>query len=621
MPTTPSIQITKQGTQTPAGVVNFNPNTGEKLASGQAVAVKSGGNTYGSMTTPVVTSKAATKDLNNIKTNVTDINNGIANQNLKVTTDKAATDAKNAADKAASDAKAAKDKELQIKADALKETGITSPDETDPAAATLAADRKALADAQQNYQDQADQVQSTILGIQNGSIPLNSGEQAQVAGLQNQFQTLIGDQILANKSAQGLGNIRGYQTGSAEYDPSFQVKTIGTIVTAGLNKVADLNMKMASAVATLTQSLKDNDISSVKDAWGVYQDASQKRTDAIQKTINDSQAAIKDAQDAKQKQQDSINSIATDAAKNGADPATIKNITNSGSITDAIIAAGDSLQTASGQLGDYLQYKRDAQAKGLVPQDYASWKAKDDQAQVNLKAKEAYATKAAQNSADANSTASDKTQQKLEQQYRQVLSKEFSARTGALGVENAKVNQANHLNSLFTQYYDPKTGNYNIPTSQYAELAIGLANLISPAGSSSDADRAEIKAKTAAGDIKGAIQYITGVPQNGNTQDIIKNLIDSVDRQAETATRNREAALQNMRDQAPTDLESSRIDKLNKSTEMVGYEGDDRIAKSAVNDYVKAHPDKAATIAKLYEIPGATDQDIRDYLQANGELK
>lgn len=121
--------------------------------------------------------------------------------------------------------------------------------------------------------------------------------------------------------------------------------------------------------------------------------------------------------------------------------------------------------------------------------------------------------------------------------------------------------------------------------------------------------------------MKAAIKYITGVPQNGNTQAIIKNLIDSVDRQAETAVRNREAALQNMRDQAPTDLEQTRINRLNKSTKMIGYEGEERVSKANVDNYVKANPTDAETIAKMYEVPGAKNKDIEDYLRANGKLQ
>lgn len=470
--------------------------------------------------------------------------------------------------------------------------------------------------------DMGQNVTNTINNITNGSIPLNAGEQAQIDALKSQFNKLIDDQTLQNKNSTGIANIRGYQTGAAEYDPTFQTKTIGTIVTAGLNKVADLNIKMAGAVAQLTQSLKDNDIKNIKDAYDVYKSSSDDRISTLNDTIKEANDAIKQANDDYYNRiTKPINDIATEAAKNGANSKVISAISASGSVQDAINAAGGSLQTATGTLGDYLQYKRDSENQGLVPMSYQAYKDKQDAADLQKDIKKIYATASAKAQADAAVTSTDKVQQKLEQQYRQVLAKEFSARTGALGVENAKVNQANHLNSLITQYYDPKTGQYNIPTSQYAELVLGLANLISPGGASSEGDRAEIRAKTAAGDIKGAVQYITGVPQNGNTQAIINNLIDSVDRQAQTAVRNRETALQNMRDQAPTDLEPSRIDALNKSTEMVSYEGQDRLSKKTVDSYIKANPNDAEDIAKMYEVPGATNKDIEDYLRANGKIQ
>ncbi len=112
--------------------------------------------------------------------------------------------------------------------------------------------------------------------------------------------------------------------------------------------------------------------------------------------------------------------------------------------------------------------------------------------------------------------------------------KEKMASTGA-GVQDAKVNQAIHLRALADQYYDPTTGNYNVPQAQYAELVMGLASLVANSNVATDAQRAEIRQRTAAGDINGLATYLTGSPKNANTQDVIKNLIDSIDRQGQVA--------------------------------------------------------------------------------------
>ena len=147
-----------------------------------------------------------------------------------------------------------------------------------------------LDDAYKTFKD-------TMAGYTNGSIPLTPGEQAQVNGLTSQYQQLIEQQKLQNKGAEGTANIRGYQTGAAEYDPTFQAKTIGSIVTAGLQKIADLNTKMASSVAALTQSFKENDMKAIKDAYDEYKSYQKEKVDALQKTIDDTQKAIKDARD------------------------------------------------------------------------------------------------------------------------------------------------------------------------------------------------------------------------------------------------------------------------------------------------------------------------------------
>ncbi len=620
----------------------------------------------------VVTSKSATTDINNIKTSTADTNTAIQNQATKVAQAKAQADAdakakadadaatKTAADKAAADKAAAAAKAAALSGSTTPTAPVIPTDPTftnainrgtsevksvdnnldgtrtvtykDGSVQQIAGDpndpQQALNKVNTDIKTQADKTSQQILDIQNGVIPLSAADQAQIAGLQKQYQDLIDTQLLNNTGASGTANVRGYQTGAAEYDNSFQVKTIGAIVQAGANKISDLQIKEASAIATLTQALKDNDINAIKSAYNIANDARVNSQTALKDTITKTQEAIKQAKDDQiaaakvvyDEVTKPIQDIALDAKKNGADSATIAAINAATDVNSATDAAGMYLQTASGVLGDYLQYKKDTTAKGLVPTDYQTYKDQQDAKDLKNKAKEAYATQAAKDLADANSTGSDKTQQKLEQQYRQVLSKEFSSRTGSLGIENAKVNQANHLNSLLTQYYDPKTGNYNVPTAQYAELVLGLANLISPSGSTDAADRSALMSKTASGDIKGAIQYITGVPQNGNTQAIIKNLVDSVDRQAETAVQNREAALQNMRDQAPTDLSQDRIDKLNKSTEMIGYTGQDRVSKTNVDAYIKANPGEAENVAKLYEVPGATDKDIEDYLKASGKI-
>lgn len=197
-------------------------------------------------------------------------------------------------------------------------TGANTGTTTDTGTSTGTSDtnQKDLSDAQAqraqadaDYQAQAKQVSDTITNIQNGTTALTPGQQAQIDGLKQQFQVLISAQQLQNTGAQGLGNIRGYQTGAAEYDPTFQVKTIGAIITAGQNKIADLNIKMASAVAAMTQSFHDNDIKAVTDAWNIYKDAADEHQKTLTDTVNDAKDAIKSAQDQAKNTQDEADKL------------------------------------------------------------------------------------------------------------------------------------------------------------------------------------------------------------------------------------------------------------------------------------------------------------------------
>ncbi len=515
-------------------------------------------------------------------------------------------------------------------------------------------------------------VDSTLKQMNDLKTSMDSTSAALIQNIQTQYQNLIAKQQDTNTRGEASLNQTLLMGGSSRYAQLSATGAGTSMVSAGLDKISTLQSQETDAVLKAQQAQQSGDMDVLNKQMAIYDEIRQQKqaeaTKLNEALVAQNQQATKDKAiasvlssgitsptDIVNKLSDlgytnisakdvadtvanltpdakAVTDIMTSAAKNGASQDILTAIGKATTVAQAINAAGDSLQTATGTLGDYLQYKKDTEAQGLVPKDYQTYVDEQNKKASQAKINEAYAVKAAQNQADANFTESDKNQQKLEQQYRQVLQKEFSSRTGALGVENTKVNQANHLNSLITQYIDPKTGKYDIPKTQYTELVMGLANMISPTGTADVATRKDLNAFTAKSDLNGALQYLTGSPQNGNTQDMIQNLVDSVDRQAQTATQNREAALQNLRDQAPTDLDQSRIDALNKSTQMVPYAGENRIAKSNVDDFLKTSGSQTVqlsdgshsmyyVVSKLYETPGATDKDVQDYLKAKGYIQ
>ncbi len=463
--------------------------------------------------------------------------------------------------------------------------------------------------------------------IMNGVIPLTPGQQAQIAGMQQQYQAMIDQQKITNKGAEGTAQIRGYQTGAAEYDNSFQVKTIGAIAEAGTNKVLDLQTKMASAVAELTTAFQEKNILQAKEAYDRLQTTQKEYDKALQDHVDKVTAAIKEAKAEKQKITDEVNKVAEDVLKNTGDSKLAATVAAAGSVSAALTLAGDSLQTATGEAGDYLAYKRAAITAGHAPKEFEDWQAAKEALDTKNAASKAYAVAYATENAKSQFVGSDKNQQKLEQQYRSILAKELSNRTGGLGLQDSKVNQAVHLKALYDSYYDPKTKNYNIPTAQYSELVLGLANLLSPTGNTSEGERAELKSRTAAGNLKGAVQYVTGEPQNGNTQAIIKNLVDSINRQGVISEQLRDQDVLFLQGLAPTDLEPDRRAAMEKNLlpSFINPTHDPLIkdgieSKQAVDSYIESNPEEAEAIASMYDIPGITDDDIIEYLQQNGKI-
>ena len=467
-----------------------------------------------------------------------------------------------------------------------------------------------LDDAYKTFKD-------TMAGYTNGSIPLTPGEQAQVNGLISQYQQLIEQQKLQNKGAEGTANIRGYQTGAAEYDPTFQAKTIGSIVTAGLQKVADLNTKMASSVAELTQKFKDNDMKAIKDAYDEYKSYQKEKTDALQKTIDSAQKEIDNYYNRTIKP---IQDVALEAKKNGADEKTIAKIASSSNVTDAINNASIYLQSATGQLGDYIQYKKDMYQKGLVPEDYNSWKAKDDQQKINLKASEAYATAKATAKGKAAGTVPGTTVDengnvittgnlsaldigrynlaatRATKVFRE--SQAFKAAQNA-GFYIAKIDAAkNNTGSIGDQEILDSISQFNTGGGRVTEAQVNLI----------------LKGKS----LSDTVNSWSNKVKNGGI------LSDSQRKQAlEIAKATADNFLKNYEDKYKPLAEN--LTKQGIPKEFWGVPTPEALkgevtqdAKTQVDNYVASHTDMADTIAGMYEVPVSPgedrDQSILDYI-------
>lgn len=218
------------------------------------------------------------------------------------------------------------------------------------------------------------------------------------------------------------------------------------------------------------------------------------------------------------------------------------------------------------------------------------------------------------NTAVPGNVKDEKQQDKLEQQYTGMMTKVLSNRSGGLGIQDAKVNQAIHLRSLLDQYYDPNTGDYNVPKSQYEEIAIGLANLLSGSNVATNSMREGIVQRTAKGDINGAISYITGSTPAASTKDVFKNLSDSINRQGLISEKLRNNYLGKMQQLAPSGLDPERIQRINGIN--IGNSYSDYLNSSP--SYNSAAGFDPNTFMQKAKAAGYTDDQIKQYLSSKG---
>lgn len=162
-------------------------------------------------------------------------------------------------------------------------------------------------------------------------------------------------------------------------------------------------------------------------------------------------------------------------------------------------------------------------------------------------------------------------QQKLEKDYSENLLAVVHARSGDLGVQNTKISQAIHLQSLIDQMKDPKTGAINLSGPQYEEVVIGLANLLSGTSSATDSSRSGLMQGTFQGDVNKALNRITGGVRNASSQQIYAQLQDSLKRQGEISEDLRNQYLDSIGGMAPTDLDPGRKQKVFEGLNLPSY--------------------------------------------------
>lgn len=189
----------------------------------------------------------------------------------------------------------------------------------------------------------------------------------------------------------------------------------------------------------------------------------------------------------------------------------------------------------NGYLGMQLQtQQKEAETAQQMKLQYGL---KDYEGQLNLSNAEKLASFKSGLKDPNQPTKADLQADKWEKDYMDHLQKVLSNRSGGLGLQDSKVNQAYDLRTLLNQYYDPKSKTYNVPPAQHSELALGLARLLSPSGTVPIELEKQLRQSTGREALANALIYSGADPKSvgGPTQSVIKMFRDSIDRQGSTA--------------------------------------------------------------------------------------
>jgi len=220
--------------------------------------------------------------------------------------------------------------------------------------------------------------------LTNGPL-LNDNQKAIIKGISDTYQRLLNTQATMNANATGSTAVMQNLYGFAGTDMSN--KAIQGEAEKGAAKIADINSRMTSDIAKMTESLKADNLAQLKDAYKSYTDNSA----SLQREIDDQKQRAQVMADKAQQQKETaenaitndINTFQAEVAKAGGaeDPIAYEKALANRDYPGMVKAAGNILTGGIG--GEYNIYKKDMLARKLVPLSFDAYQTAD----ANRKAK------------------------------------------------------------------------------------------------------------------------------------------------------------------------------------------------------------------------------------------
>ncbi len=242
----------------------------------------------------------------------------------------------------------------------------------------LANENSKLAQAKAEYENLANQLKN--LNVDNDPVL-----QGQISGISAKFDARIQQMERIGDSRVAALTQTGIRTGSRYTGGAGGV--FGSIISEeevqGVQRIAGLEADKQEAIQAAKTAFATQKFAQYSKMVELAEKKYDMQLDAIKELNRAQEAQDKLLQDANQEITKSINSILTDAAKNGA-PADIRAaISGAGSLSEAVAAAGDYLQSGAGIVGEYQFYKRQASLLGQTAMSFDEYQTVD----ANRKAK------------------------------------------------------------------------------------------------------------------------------------------------------------------------------------------------------------------------------------------
>lgn len=261
----------------------------------------------------VLTADAAQKNLADIKAQVSQLTTDVANHKaaMSTPTTTATTDANGTAATTGTTA--------PVSSPTVSGTSSVD-DKINAALATLTGNEKTIDETQTaaltplqtqqaTLQKESDAATVTALNqlnsIASGTYPLSPTETALLDSTKASYMNTIQGQQIANDAFTGQMTELAATLGINTSSPAQAAGMIHAAISEGSDKVADLNGKMAQALATLDQGFQKQDFDMIQASW----EDTSKYYDSRTKAISDMMTAVNDA--AKAQKQDAKDTVAT----------------------------------------------------------------------------------------------------------------------------------------------------------------------------------------------------------------------------------------------------------------------------------------------------------------------